>query len=555
MSRLFALFGLLIVSVPAFAQVEAGKTLPLAPDLALVPADALVVGHVKLADLWKSDALKDVRMIFAKAGADAVTAFDKRFVPVLSTVDRLTVYHPATNLENGPPDMKFVGILQLTEPLDQTKFLAQFADKVVLKKGKFANFVTDEDEYIAVRFVSPKIVAFGMLEGIQEMCDTKEVKADGPQRATLEKANASSDPVVIGVSLEGLPPQAREEITGRLPEALKPLFMATGISLSMDLEGDGHLHLSASYGDAKDADAAEKAVAAATAMALELITDTRKTLLEKVTGDGKPGKIEDLPEAAASLLGLGALQHAEDILKAKPVKRKQNALALSQPLPPQFKSLLGSGALAASMAAPAIGKIQASATRMKSANNLKQIGLALHNYNDTNGMLPPAAIVDKKGKPLLSWRVAILPYIEQDNLYKQFKLDEPWDSENNIKLSQVMVKTYMMPGDKKAKPGFTNYRVFYGNGAMFDLVKGTPLASITDGLSNTWMVVEAAESTNWAKPDDFEFDPKKELPKFGNFFRGFHVLKGDGSVRFYAKTPKMAKEMITRDGGEVTTDE
>ena len=546
---------LILLSLAATFPAAAQENKPLAPDLALVPADALVVGHIKIADLWKSDALKDARMIFAKAGADAVAAFDKRFVPVLSTVDRLTVYHPAASLEEGMPDLKVVGILSLTEPLDQEKVLKQFTGKVVKKKGKFADYVTDEEEYFAVRFVSPKLVVFGTAEGIQAMCDTKEVKADGPQRATLEKANTSPDAVVIGLSLESVSAKGRDELSRQLPSELKPLLAATSLSFSMDLDGDGHLHATATYGNAKDADAAEKAVNAASAMALELISDTRKTLTEKVLGDGKPGKIEDLPEAVVSLLGLGALQHAEDIVKSKPVKRRGDTLTLSQPLPPQFKTILGAGALAASVAAPAVGRLQVAANRMKSSNNLKQIALAMHGYHDTTNNFPPAAICDKKGKPLLSWRVAILPYIEQDNLYRQFKLDEPWDSEHNIKLSMTNVQTYMIPGLKNPKPGHTNYRVFVGNGAIFDWATGVGIAGITDGTSNTWLVVEGAESVPWAKPDDFEFDPKKELPKLGNFFHGFNVALADGSVRFYRKVPKMAKEWITRNGGEVITDE
>ncbi len=549
MSRCFILLAL--TALPLAAQEKKA----LAPDLALVPADAALVAHVKVADLWKSDALKDVRAIYARAGAEAIAAFDKRFVPVLSTVDRLTVYLPAASLEEGMPDLKVVGILSLTEPLDQEKVLKQFTGKVVKKTGKFADYVTDEEQYFAVRFISPKLVAFGTAEGIQAMCDTKEVKADGPQRATLEKANASTDPVVIGLSLESISAKGRDELSRQLPPALKPLFAATSLSLSMDLDGDGHLHATATYGSAKDADAAEKAVIAAAALALELITDTRKTLMEKVLGDGKPGKIEDLPEAAVSLLGLGALQHAEDIVKSKPVKRQGDSLTLSQSLPPQFKTILGAGALAASMAAPAVGRLQVAANRMKSANNLKQIALAMHNYESTYSTFPPAAICDKKGKPLLSWRVAILPYIEQDNLYRQFKLDEPWDSEHNIKLSKTNVPTYMTPGLKNPKPGHTNYRVFVGNGAIFDWATGVSFAGITDGTSNTWLAVEGAESVPWAKPDDFEFDPKKELPKLGNFFHGFNVALADGSVRFYKRVPMMAKEWITRAGGELVTDE
>ncbi len=78
-------------------------------------------------------------------------------------------------------------------------------------------------------------------------------------------------------------------------------------------------------------------------------------------------------------------------------------------------------------------------------NNLKYIGLAMHNYLDANSHFPPAASVDKAGKPLLSWRVMILPYIDQDQLYKQFHLDEPWDSEHNKKLIDKMPQIYASP--------------------------------------------------------------------------------------------------------------
>jgi RNA polymerase sigma factor (sigma-70 family) len=85
------------------------------------------------------------------------------------------------------------------------------------------------------------------------------------------------------------------------------------------------------------------------------------------------------------------------------------------------------------------------AQRARSMNNLKQILLAMHNYHDANGNMPHD-ITDKDGKPMLSWRVAILPYIEQDNLFKQFKLDEPWDSDHNKKLLALMPSTYRTPG-------------------------------------------------------------------------------------------------------------
>ena len=76
---------------------------------------------------------------------------------------------------------------------------------------------------------------------------------------------------------------------------------------------------------------------------------------------------------------------------------------------------------------------------------MKQIGIALHGYHDAYGTFPPAAICDKKGKKLLSWRVAILPFLEQDNVYRQFKLDEPWDSDHTKKFSATKVKVFMDP--------------------------------------------------------------------------------------------------------------
>ncbi|HLW65774.1 MAG TPA: DUF1559 domain-containing protein [Gemmataceae bacterium] len=86
-----------------------------------------------------------------------------------------------------------------------------------------------------------------------------------------------------------------------------------------------------------------------------------------------------------------------------------------------------------------MAKVRPSATRSQSKNNLKQLALAMHNYHDTLGHLPPAASKDSNGQPLLSWRVAILPFVEEEKLYKQFHLDEPWDSPNTVRLHYCCV--------------------------------------------------------------------------------------------------------------------
>jgi Protein of unknown function (DUF1559) len=554
MKRILTLSVALFAGSLALAQ-PTGEKPGAAPELAAVPNDAFAFAHVKLADLWRNDALREVRAILEKAGPKAIEAFDKRFTPAPSTVERLTVYMPPPNFEAGPPEFDFVFLLAVSQAFDRDKFLKQLG-KTSTRKGRNGDFVVDEDEAVAVRFLGERTLAFGTVQAIQYMVDNAPPKKAGPLTPALEMA-AGPRPIVAALNVSALPPDLVEKGIRRIeiPEPLHPLFKARSVTLSLDLDGDGHIHAQVNYADGHTADAAEQAVGVATEMAKALIAETRKQLADTVFAEGRAAKIEDLPEAAVSLLGLGALQHAEDILNGKPVKRSGDALTATIPLPPHFKSAFGTAAVAGSMMAPAVGRLKDAATRQRSANNLKQIGLALHNYHDVNNTLPPAAIVDKKGKPMLSWRVMILPYVDQEALYKEFRLDEPWDSEHNKKLIDKMPATYALPV-KGSKSGHTHYRVFVGNGAMWDWVQGTTLAQITDGLSNTWMVVEAEDGVPWTKPDELEFDPKQDLPRLGKAFKaGFHVLYGDGSVRFYKTVPKSAKALITMAGGEVIVDE
>jgi RNA polymerase sigma factor (sigma-70 family) len=122
------------------------------------------------------------------------------------------------------------------------------------------------------------------------------------------------------------------------------------------------------------------------------------------------------------------------------------------------------GGPAAEKAEPAERTADA-AQRRRSLNNLKQILIAIHNYHDTYNRLP-SDIRDKNGKPILSWRVAILPFVEQDNFYKQFKLDEPWDSEHNLKLLAQMPPVYRVGFEPKGAT-HTYYQVFAGPGTPF----------------------------------------------------------------------------------------
>lgn len=175
---------------------------------------------------------------------------------------------------------------------------------------------------------------------------------------------------------------------------------------------------------------------------------------------------------------------------------------------------------------PIVMKIQAAAGNAQESNNLKQIGIAWHVHHDVNKGLPPQTV----GKGL-SWRVAILPYIEQDNLYKMFNLNEPWDSPTNKKLIPLMPKTYESVG-KKAPPGFTYYQTFLGpNTINKNPMKGMMLQQFADGTSNTLIVAEAAQPVEWTKPADIQVTPNQPVTLGGSTPGATFVIFADGRVQ------------------------
>ena len=193
------------------------------------------------------------------------------------------------------------------------------------------------------------------------------------------------------------------------------------------------------------------------------------------------------------------------------------------------------------------------AARGITINNMKQFGLAAHNYHDQFGHLP-TNITSKDGKPLLSWRVAILPYIEQETLYRQFKLDEPWDSDHNKKLIFPMPKIYRSPKQSPELKDRTTYLAPLGKGLMWDNPKGLRIADILDGTSNTILLVESDDehAIVWTKPDDIVIDMKNPAKGLlGHFNDGFVALVCDGSVHFVKKEYSAIWAMFTRAGGEV----
>jgi hypothetical protein len=173
---------------------------------------------------------------------------------------------------------------------------------------------------------------------------------------------------------------------------------------------------------------------------------------------------------------------------------------------------------------------QADRNHKDGIGNFRRIALAVHEYHDANNCIPDD--VKNKNKSLLSWRVAILPYLGQKALYQQFKLDEPWDSEHNKKLLAKMPDVFRSPRVKLKGKSLTVYQVFTGPDAVFGRGQRLQLAGIPDGTSNTIMAVESSTAVPWTKPGGLPFDRNKALPAFGKAY-GQKPLCAmlDGSIR------------------------
>ncbi|HEX4592332.1 MAG TPA: DUF1559 domain-containing protein, partial [Gemmataceae bacterium] len=181
---------------------------------------------------------------------------------------------------------------------------------------------------------------------------------------------------------------------------------------------------------------------------------------------------------------------------------------------------------------PAVQKVREAAGRAKDANNMKMIALSIHNYNDANnGRLPGPYANGPIGKPNpgLSWRVAVLPYLEEDSLHKRFNLGQAWDSPANRSVSQTVVPWYLSTSDPPDNQ--TRFRAFVGPGTAFENEHlGLP-RDFPDGTSNTLLFVETADKVPWASPQDLAYQPGGPLPPLGHPGRPtFLVAMADGSV-------------------------
>ncbi len=205
---------------------------------------------------------------------------------------------------------------------------------------------------------------------------------------------------------------------------------------------------------------------------------------------------------------------------------------------------------------PAIQSARMAARRAQSSNNMKQLGLAMHNYHAVHKKFPAPVMTAEDGTTKYSWRVALLPFLDQKPLYDAYNFNEPWDSEDNLKVLKHMPNVFRHPNEGIGVTTSSYYALTGEDTGLGNGDRAIGLRDIIDGSSNTALLFDAKRSIPWTKPEDIRYSADEEVPALGGHEPGgFNALLGDGSVRFIAKSvdEKTLRAIITRNGNEVFT--
>lgn len=233
-------------------------------------------------------------------------------------------------------------------------------------------------------------------------------------------------------------------------------------------------------------------------------------------------------------------------------------------LPVAFLAILAVVGAVVAMIYPAMQASREAQRQVECWNNLQRIGLAFKRYHDDHGCFPPAYLADENGEPMHSWRVLILPQLDEEFLYSEYNFDQPWDSPRNQALAQLMPDVYDCPSDRDTWGFETSYMMLVGPGTISDGPGTTSMDEITDGKDRTIVLVETTGNpAYWMEPTDLDTegisfrvnDPVSEGIQ-SNHSGGAHVLFVDGSVHFLPDSisPADVEGLSTISGDEKIDD-
>jgi hypothetical protein len=557
---------------------------------ALAP-DAKGFLHVRVGDVWSSDVAKQLRDFVSLAGPNLIAEFDSRFYPAPSEVESFTVIIYDTNfrgiLPSGrPTEVTPVWVVTTKKPLDRDALIKTVARTGKPRKHAGKDYHFDEAQWSGLLMLDERSYAYGSEDAITGLIDRMAKGGDSPLAALLTR-EADKHPVSLGVNMA----QAAGPAAKGVPPELQPIFKAKTMLATVDLKPKTTISAALEFATEAEAKDGQKAVQELVQLARGQLGNALTTVEQQARRDpAKPqAGIQDFPESVGLLLAAAGLKKLDALLGAMPLNQKGTAVQASL----ELDSVLPGGSTAVSIASVAIA-IGASGggffgARLISSGDyeitererkLTELAKAIDRYRKDKGHYPPPAITDKDGKLLLSWRVAILPYMENvyingqhdgkpingaKGLYDLFKLDEPWDGPNNKKLIDKLPSPYQAPWNalpySQTSIGKTLTFAVVGKGAIFDPTKkGVSDSDVRDGLKHTLLLLqleEAGHAVYWTKPADITLTAEGKLPADGpNLTKRLTVVYGDGSAHTLMNglSEKSFLGIVTREGNEQLDD-
>lgn len=531
--------------------------------VAYIPADSLFVVTMRPREILTKPAAKTLsqklRAFFSESGVSGMTILHQAGI-VPSNVEAMAM-GSSPNIMDKRVDHQPVFAVRLSKPVDR-EAIAAAAESQSTVSGETLYEIKNLGSILIVDEKTVLIAESN--ESVAAMLQTKKGQGKGADSPWLANLARFDKPVVsVVINAGAVEKMIQNEIKSHGGSRVPPPLMQAIVILH-DLEWAGAaVRAGGGRNIAGYARAASEPAAGRLAKKLQGLVSLGLGMVRQVQDQQRAmgGRAENKDLAPA----LRLLPMAEALLKSVEIETKEKSVTLTAQTGEK-----AAVAVASVFVLPAIQAAREAARRATSQNNLKQIALAFHMYDDKYGYLPPA-VIEENGVAH-SWRVEILPFLELKDLYKQYRKDEPWNSAHNRKVLAKMPAVYRDPSDDSPannssyylltseKPVtkadsltlFTDKPIDLGSGGG-----GPKFGDITDGTSPTIMIVEASRDVPWTKPEDIPVDigNMKELIREelgGNHPGGFQAAFADGAVRFLSENidPTTFEYLITPAGGE-----